>query len=170
MNTQVIKTIYGAQHKLGKNNNVLMLINDEWITSQKTVNEFESGRVSSSYYRDVKISTKTAVKRRCKNQGKLTQSELKAKLRYEPETGKFYWINGCSQTRVNAGDLAGCHVHDSVVIGINSGKYRAYSLAYLYMTGVLFSPRSRNFKNGDRMDCSWDNIKPEADHADSGEA
>lgn len=170
MTTQVIKTMYGAQRKLGKNNNVLMLINDEWITSQMTVNEFESGRVSSAYYRDVSINTKTAIKRRCKNQGKLKQSELKAKLRYVPETGKFYWINGCKQTRVAAGDLAGCHVHDSVVIGINSGKYRAYSLAYLYMTGFLVNPRSRKFRNGDRMDCSWDNIKPEVDHAESEEA
>lgn len=67
----------------------------------------------------------------------LTQERLKELLRYDPETGLFYWL--VARKRGGAiGDLAG---HTSrqgyVVLGVDGKHYKAHRLAWLYFHGEM---------------------------------
>ena len=72
----------------------------------------------------------------------LTQAELKRVLSYDPATGIFIWI--VARGRVSAGTIAGRVLIDRsdnlerryVVITVNSRKYRAHRLAWLYVYGA----------------------------------
>ena len=65
----------------------------------------------------------------------LTQAELKALLHYDPETGKFTWLE--QRGRQKAGDEAGAYSEalGYLLIGINGTRHYAHRLAWLYMTG-----------------------------------
>jgi hypothetical protein len=64
----------------------------------------------------------------------LTQERLKEVLRYDPETGLFYWLECRGRRQIDrpAGtkDASGYNV-----IGVDGVRYRANRLAWLYMTG-----------------------------------
>lgn len=70
-----------------------------------------------------------------KEKGELTTNELKEVLRYEPETGHFYWRQrGVGRRRVDA--PAGSISKDGyVVISFGYKAYKAHRLAWLYMHG-----------------------------------
>lgn len=64
----------------------------------------------------------------------LTQNRLKELLDYDPVTGVFRWR--VDRYRVQRGDFAGCvDSHGRNVIRLMQRNYRAYRLAWLWMTG-----------------------------------
>lgn len=92
----------------------------------------------------------------------LTQELLRSLLRYEPETGKFFWLkSGTGKRRPEAGNFSRGYVR----IGIHGKLYYAHRLAFLYMTGRM--PDLVDHKDGDESNCRWDNLR-ESTHADNG--
>ncbi|PLL42010.1 hypothetical protein CWN50_09335, partial [Klebsiella michiganensis] len=60
---------------------------------------------------------------------KLTQERLKDLLRYEPETGNFYWLNPAAK-RMHHGELAGFVDYNGYVyIKVDSKRHSAHRLA-----------------------------------------
>ncbi len=89
---------------------------------------------------------------------KLTQSELKRQLHYDPLTGIFTWINSNS-LRVRTGDTAGCSRKDGYIrIKINGKNYLAHRLAWLYMEGY-FPEHHIDHKFGIRDDNRWSELQ-----------
>lgn len=85
----------------------------------------------------------------------MLQEQLKAVLRYDPETGIF--------TRLSNGAIAGSiKTKGYRYIGIGSRRYRAHRLAFLYMTGSM--PKQVDHKNGIRDDNRWENLR-DASHS-----
>lgn len=68
----------------------------------------------------------------------LTQKELKAWLRYYPESGDFIWLRGG-----RVGKLAGSITKYCYLITIMGKQYTARRLAWLYMTGE-FPPEGQS--------------------------
>lgn len=66
---------------------------------------------------------------------KLTQERLKDLLRYEPETGNFYWLNPAAK-RMHHGELAGFVDYNGYVyIKVDSKRHSAHRLAWLHVYG-----------------------------------
>lgn len=91
----------------------------------------------------------------------ITQASIKSVLHYNPETGKFTWIESSRGRR--AGDEAGCtNCGGYRIIGIEGHLYYAHRLAFLYMTGRWptnqVDHRDRNPSNN-----QWANLR-EATH------
>ena len=88
----------------------------------------------------------------------ITQQELKALLRYDPATGKFFRLVRTSNS-IKVGETAGSiDVYGHRVISLNGRSWRAGRLAFLYMTGRL--PQGDvDHKNRDRADDSWGNLR-----------
>lgn len=85
-------------------------------------------------------------------------SRLKFLLKYEPETGVFYWLNPtCS--RVQPGDIAG-HVNEKGYrhIGLDGGLYSASRLAWYYVTEKI-PDKIVDHKNRNRDDNRWENLR-----------
>ena len=92
----------------------------------------------------------------------LTQELVRSLLRYEPETGRFFWLKtGVGRVRYEAGNFSRGYVR----IGIHGKVYYAHRLAFLYMTGRM--PDVVDHKDGDPSNCRWDNLR-ESTHADNG--
>lgn len=91
----------------------------------------------------------------------LTQAELKEVLRYEPETGKFFWRVSLAR-RNRVGDEAGwVNAHAAgkrIKIAIRNTDYMAHRLAWLYMTGK-WPEFEIDHKNGDGLDNRWENLR-----------
>lgn len=64
----------------------------------------------------------------------LTAEQLRELLRYEPETGEFFWVK--SRGTMKAGKKAGRERDGYIGIQINGRKYAAHRLAILYVTGL----------------------------------
>lgn len=88
---------------------------------------------------------------------KVSQDELKKLLHYRPDTGVFTWIKSVSK-RIRVGAVAGSNSEGWMVIVINSKRYRANRLAWLYMTGE-WPTRDIKYVNGRQDDLSWGNLK-----------
>lgn len=67
----------------------------------------------------------------------ITQTRLKERLHYNPDTGVFTWKVRPGQA-VHIGDVAGCLDNDGYrIITVDGRPYKAHRLAVLYMDGYL---------------------------------
>ena len=82
----------------------------------------------------------------------ITQKRLKELLRYDPMTGIFIWL--ISRKGEQAGYINSIGY---TVIGIDSEKYFAHRLAFLYMTGK-FPKDQVDHDNHIRHDNRWKNL------------
>lgn len=64
----------------------------------------------------------------------VTLERLKEVLKYEPETGLFYW-KVSNSNRVKVGDVADCPRQGYIQIMIDKVTYIAHRLAWLYVYG-----------------------------------
>lgn len=66
----------------------------------------------------------------------LTQTQLKELLRYDANTGHFYWLQsrGCAKKDQKAGAR---DAYGYIVIRVNNHLYKAHRLAWLYVYGRL---------------------------------
>lgn len=93
----------------------------------------------------------------------LNQMYLKELLRYEPETGCFFWKE-CRRGRTKAGGIAGYYKYNHATnkgywhIKINSVKYPAHRLAWLYVVGVM-PEKEIDHINGDGSDNRFENLR-----------
>jgi hypothetical protein len=92
----------------------------------------------------------------------ITHEELKRVLRYEPESGQWYWnVSPCR--RIKAGSPAGSVFRDGnerprARIGVGKKYYSSSRLAWFYMTGE-WPQHDVLHKNGDSADYRWANLK-----------
>lgn len=87
----------------------------------------------------------------------ITREKLLEILRYDPETGKFYWR--VNRKSVKEGDEAGCLNHHGYIrISTCGRQYQAHILAWLYMTGK-WPEKDLDHKNLLRSDNRWDNLR-----------
>jgi len=84
---------------------------------------------------------------------------LKQLLRYEPKTGKFYWL--VSRGRVAAGSEAGTPDKDGYIqIRIDGTIYKAHRLAWYFMTGKWLPPdQGLDHKSPDPANNRWGNLR-----------
>lgn len=88
----------------------------------------------------------------------ITQDALKALVRYESKTGKFYWLktrNGGCKIDDEAGTIT---IFGYRRICIFGSKYFASRLAWLYVTGV-YPNKMVDHKNRIRHDDRFDNLR-----------
>lgn len=87
----------------------------------------------------------------------LTQERLKSRLRFDENTGKFFWRD--TRGRVNIGDEAGCINRDNgyVYIKFDGRNYQAHQLAWLYVHGELL--RGLDHCNRVRHDNRIENLR-----------
>ncbi len=88
----------------------------------------------------------------------ITLEQLKTVLRYEPETGKWFWL---VQTRGSfPGDEAGGPhpVHEYIRLSIGSQTYYSSVLAWFYMTGE-WPATEIDHRDTDRTNNRWGNLR-----------
>ena len=96
------------------------------------------------------------------NQSELSHERLLAVLRYEPETGLFFWKIRTS-FRVMPGRQAGSIGPNGYIeIGLDNKNYQAHRLAWFYMTGE-WPALQIDHKDTDRANNAWSNLR-EATH------
>lgn len=87
----------------------------------------------------------------------LTQEKLKLWMHYDPETGAFTRLRaGKRSDRV--GESPGCLQHQGyLLISVDSERYKAHRLAWLYMTGHW--PLNIDHRNGLKADNRFSNLR-----------
>ena len=87
----------------------------------------------------------------------ITSELLRSVVRYEPETGAFYWLVDRGPKHV--GDRAGTITQQGYrQLTINTIAARANRMAHLYMTGS-HPVGQMDHINGDRQDDRWENLR-----------
>ena len=95
----------------------------------------------------------------------LTADRLREVIRYEPETGRLFWLKGNNQNKI--GDEAGWLTrHGYLRITVFGNRYMAHRLAWLYMTGE-WPPEKIDHINTDRLDNRWVNLRSATDGQNS---
>jgi HNH endonuclease len=94
-----------------------------------------------------------------KKGGVLTQQRLHELLFYDEKTGTFTWTNVINGVKEN-GSVAGnarCGNKNYRLIGIDTKKYYAHQLAWLYVYGVL--PKQVDHMDGDGLNNAIANLR-----------
>lgn len=94
----------------------------------------------------------------------ITAQRLRYLLHYDPDTGVFRWRVSTSN-RSPVGSVAGVMTRGYCVIGVDTVRYRASNLAWLYMTGN-WPEKGIDHKNQDSTDDRWANLR-EADQTEN---
>jgi hypothetical protein len=86
----------------------------------------------------------------------LTQARLKELLHYNPDTGRFTWLQPCNRfSQVRSGDPAGTlHKRGYIHIKVEGQSYKAHRLAWLYVHGRWPEPaidHINRIKNDNRI-------------------
>jgi hypothetical protein len=88
----------------------------------------------------------------------LTASRLRRLISYDRASGIMRWRVRLSN-RVRVGDIAGSdHVGGYRKIAIDGRSYLGHVLAVLHVTGA-WPARDVTFRNLDRSDCRWRNLR-----------
>lgn len=83
---------------------------------------------------------------------------MQDKLRYDPETGDFFWIIN-PNTCVKAGDKAGCVKSDGyIAIGANKKYVKAHRLAWFFTYGE-WPPAQIDHIDGDKTNNRINNLR-----------
>lgn len=86
-----------------------------------------------------------------------TADRVRELLRYEPDTGHFYWLVE-RHPSYPVGSRAGSQrAHGYIAISIDGCRYYAHQLAWLLMTGCW--PPEIDHENGTRNDNRWINLR-----------
>jgi hypothetical protein len=95
----------------------------------------------------------------------ITREDVELLLRYEKETGQFYW-RVTNSNRAVVGTLAGTvDCNGRIIIKINRKSYLAHQLVWL-ITHHVWPPDEIDHKNGDAGDNRIDNLRI-ATHAEN---
>ena len=88
----------------------------------------------------------------------ITQDKLKEYLKYNPETGHFFWAK-ITNSSIRIGSKAGSyHPTGYIYVGLFGVSYAAHRLAFLYMTGA--DPKDQvDHINHTRDDNRFSNIR-----------
>lgn len=90
----------------------------------------------------------------------ITQEELKEMLRYDPETGFFWWNQqNRGQNRTMNRPAGHTVVRDEKILKIRGKNVRLHRLAYLYMTGVDPEGSVIDHIDGNRGNNKWSNLR-----------
>jgi hypothetical protein len=87
----------------------------------------------------------------------LTQDELKSILRYEPETGEWFWTFRAKGKRFGV-PIGNRTKEGRLRIKINYVSYYGYRLAWLYMTGE-WTDKTIDHIDGDPSNDRWSNLR-----------
>ena len=86
----------------------------------------------------------------------LTAARLRELLNYDSETGIFTQLG---RPRIRRGAVAGgINSNGYVLLSVESRRYRAQRLAWLYMTGE-WPPNDVDHRDGDRTNNRWTNLR-----------
>ena len=91
-----------------------------------------------------------------------TQERLRSLLRYEPETGRFFWVSPTKYHPRLQNSEAGHSMPDAKkkkywVIKVGGVAYKRSRLAFVWMTGSV--PEQVDHVNGDSLDDRWTNLR-----------
>jgi len=87
----------------------------------------------------------------------ISQSELKRVLRYDLNSGKFFWLRvNKKATKIKVGDEAGYIQNGYITITVNGSRYKAHRLAWFYVYGEW--PYIIDHKNHIRSDNRISNL------------
>ena len=88
----------------------------------------------------------------------ISHAELRERIRYEPETGKFFWlINHSAKAKVGQ-ELGSWDLYGYKTVRIYKRSYKLHRLAWFYMTGE-WPKGDIDHINGVRCDNKWSNLR-----------
>ena len=95
----------------------------------------------------------------------LTAERLREVLRYEPDTGRWTWLQSIA-ARAQKGNRAGSLTTNGRQISIDGCRFKSSRLAWFYMTGVWPSVHI-DHRDLDNSNDRWSNLR-EATNAENG--